>query len=77
MIYQTPFASPQLEGLELDDTQWAKVQQRLWHRRPRQRLQAAEQLPLLDMAGSRAAFLPYMLVYGVGENFFPHVFTGM
>lgn len=77
MIEQTPFASPQLELLELDDTQWVKVQQRIGHRRPRQRLQAAEQLRLFDMVGSVAGFLPYGLVHGVGEPFFPHVFTVM
>jgi len=28
VVYQTRFASPQLELLELDDAQWVKVQQR-------------------------------------------------
>jgi hypothetical protein len=75
-LYATPFASPQLELLELDDAQWLKVQQRAWYRRPRQVLQVAEQLPLLDVAGSSVACLiSYLLLYGMGENFFRHVFT--
>ena len=74
-FYQTPFASPQLELLERDEAQWSKVQQRAWYRRPRQVLQMAEQLPLLNVAGSVACFVPALLMYGLGKNFFRHVFT--
>ena len=74
-LSQTPFASPQLELLELDEAQWIKVQQRAWYRRPHQVLQIAEQLPLLDVAGSVACFVPALLIYGMGKNFFRHVFT--
>jgi hypothetical protein len=41
----------------------------------RQALRAAERLPLLDIAGSVACLVPYMLLYGMRENFFQHVFT--
>ena len=75
VLYQTPFASPQLELLELDDAQWVKVQQRAWYRRPRQVLQMAEQLSLLDVVGSMVYFIPILLMYGMGKNFFRYVFT--
>ena len=75
LLYQTPSASPQLELLELDEAQWLKVQQRAWYRRPRQMRQMAEQLPLLDVTGSVACLVPALLMYGMGENFFRHVFT--
>jgi hypothetical protein len=52
-----------------------KVQQRAWYRRPRQVLQMAAQLLLLDVAGSVACFAPALLMYGMGKNFFRHVFT--
>jgi hypothetical protein len=74
-LSQAPFASPQLALLELDEAQWIKVQQRVWHRRPRQVLQRAEQLPLLDGAGSMACFVPALLMYGMGKKFFRSVFT--
>src|SRR6516165_4362016 len=44
MLYRTMFASPQLELIELDDTQWIKVQQRAWHRRTQLMLSMGEQL---------------------------------
>jgi len=75
LLYQTPFASPQLELLELDEAQWRKVQQRAWYRRPRQVLPTAEQLPLLDVAGRVACFVPAWLMYEMGRNFFRYVFT--
>ena len=77
VVYQTPFASPQLELLELDETQWVKVHQRAWYRRPRQVLHVAEQLPLLELVGSMACLLPYVLTHEVGKNFFPYVSTVM
>jgi hypothetical protein len=76
VVYQTRFASPQLELLELDDAQWAKVQQRAFQRRTRQVTQVVEQLPLLYLA-QVALILPYVLGEGVRGNFFPHVFTVM
>ena len=37
-LYPTVFASPQLELIELDDTQWIKVQQRALQRRTPRRM---------------------------------------
>lgn len=75
-VYQTPFASLQLELLELDDTQWIKVQQRPWHRHMRRVVQMTEQLPLVPI-GPVALIWPYVLLQEVGKNFFPHVATVM
>lgn len=72
VVYQTRFASPQLELLELDDAQWVKVQQRAFQRRTRQVTQVVEQLPLLYLA-QVALILPYVLGEGVRGNFFPYV----
>ena len=44
ILYHTQFASPQLELIELDDTQWIKVQQRAWLRRTSQKTALGEQL---------------------------------
>jgi len=44
ILYHTQFASPQLELIELDDTQWIKVQQRAWLRRTPQQTALGEQL---------------------------------
>lgn len=51
-LYQTPFASPQLEMFELDDKQWLKVLQRTYQRRQKRLPSRAKQLPLtgLEMA---------------------------
>ena len=76
VMYQTRFASPQLELLELDDAQWVKVQQRAFQRRTRQMTQVVQQLPLLYLA-QMALILPYVLGEGVRGNFFPHVSTVM
>jgi transposase InsO family protein len=43
-LSQTVFASPQLERIELDDTQWIKVQQRSWSQRTPQQTSRGEQL---------------------------------
>jgi transposase InsO family protein len=43
-LYQTVFASPQLELIELDDAQWIKVQQRSWSQRTPQKTSIGEQL---------------------------------
>jgi transposase InsO family protein len=76
IVYPTVFASPQLELLELDATQWIKVQQRAAQHRTRRVVQLTEQLPLLYV-GSVALLWSYMLFEGVGKNFFPHVSTVM
>ena len=75
-VYPTAFASPQLELLELEATQWIKVQQRAAQHRTRRMAQLAEQLPLIHM-GSVVLFWSYLLCEGVGKNFFPHVSTVM
>ena len=72
----TAFASPQLEWLELDATQWIKVQQRATQHRMRRVSQFAEQLPLRQV-GSVVLLWAYLLCEGVGKNFFPHVSTVM
>ena len=77
MVYQTSFASPQLELLELDEAQWVKVHQRAWYRRPRPVRYVAEQLPLLAIVGSVVCLFPYVLTHGMGKNFFPYVSTVM
>jgi hypothetical protein len=47
-LYRTQFASPQLELLELDDTQWEKVAQRPGYARRRAALTAAARQLALD-----------------------------
>jgi hypothetical protein len=74
--YPTAFASPQLELLELDATQWIKVQQRAAQHRTRRMVQRAEQLPLIHV-GSVVLLWSYLLFEEVGKNFFPHVSTVM
>ena len=74
VVYQTRFASPQLELLDPDDAQWVKVQQRAFQCRTRQVTQVVEQLPLLHLAQA-ALILPYVLGEGVRGNFFPYVST--
>jgi transposase InsO family protein len=49
-LYQTPFASPQLELFELDDEQWLKVRQRAYQQQQKQITQLARQLPLTGLA---------------------------
>jgi putative transposase len=48
-LYQTPFASPQLEMFELDEEQWLKVRQRSYQRRQKRVTQLARQLPLTGL----------------------------
>ena len=48
-LYQTPFASPQLEMFELDDEQWLKVRQRSYQRRQKRIAQQARQIPLTGL----------------------------
>ena len=60
IVYPTVFASPQLELLELDATQWIKVQQRVAQHRTRRVLQLTEQLPLIPV-GSVALLWSYVI----------------
>lgn len=48
-LFQTPFASPQLELFELDDEQWLKVYQRAEQRRQKRIKQEARQLLLTGL----------------------------
>jgi hypothetical protein len=71
-LERTPFASPQLELLELDDEQWLKVRRRAYQRRLRRLTLGIEQLALLDF-GVVTLICLYSLVRGLGRNFFPYV----
>jgi hypothetical protein len=62
-FYQTLFASPQLELIELDDTQWLKVQQRSVLRRTRQKTSRGEQL---IFAGFEISALIFLYLQAVG-----------
>src|SRR5215510_3991055 len=73
MLYHTVFASPQLELLELDDTQWSKVQQRALQRRTPRRGILGEQLLLAGLEISALLFLYLQVVGTVGRNCFPHM----
>jgi hypothetical protein len=72
-IYPTAFASPQLELLELDATQWIKVQQRAAQHRTRRMVQLVEQLPLIPV-GSVVLLWSYVLCEGVGKKVLPSRF---
>jgi transposase InsO family protein len=72
-LYHTVFASPQLELLELDDTQWIKVQQRSVPRRLRRLTSRGEQLTLAGLETSALIFLCLYVLGGMGGNFFPYV----
>jgi transposase InsO family protein len=56
ILYTTPFTSPQLELIELDDEQWRKCQRRPLSTYTRHRAMLPEQLFLLDL-GASALFL--------------------
>jgi transposase InsO family protein len=56
-LYQTIFASPQLELIELDDAQWIKVQQRAFSRRTSLQTSIGEQLLLAGFETSALIFL--------------------
>jgi len=73
MLYHTVFASPQLELLELDDTQWSKVQQRALQRRTPRRSTLGEQLLLAGLEISALLFLYLQVVGTVGRNCFPYM----
>lgn len=47
ILFQTPFKSPQLILFELDDEQWVKIRQRVYHRRKKRLAKLGQQLPLL------------------------------
>ena len=71
-LYQTHFASPQMEMFELDDEQWLKIRQRAYLRRQQRVVSLAKQLP---PDGLQVASL--MMCYIRAEHlmgfFFPNV----
>ena len=62
-LYTTVFASPQLELIELDDTQWIKVQQRAWHRRTQRMTSMGSNL----LVGLGTSALVFFYVRALGE----------
>ena len=56
-LYQTVFASPQLELIELDDTQWIKIQQRSFSRRTSLKTSLGKQLMLAGFETSALILL--------------------
>jgi len=71
-VFETPFASPQLELFELDDEQWLKIRRRSYQRRQKRLTLAVKQLPLarLDVAICLGV---YFCGHEVWRNFFPNV----
>jgi transposase InsO family protein len=57
LLYTTPFTSPQLELIELDDEQWRKCQRRPLSIYSRRIAMVPEQLFLLDLGASALLFL--------------------
>ena len=72
MLYRTMFASPQLELIELDDTQWIKVQQRSFARRT-QRITAIEEQLAFGLGTAALMFFYLQVLEEVGRTCFPHV----
>ena len=68
-MYRTQFASPQLELIELDDTQWIKVQQRVFARRTPLKRAMEEQLAFAGFGTPALIFFYFQM----GGNFFPYV----
>ncbi len=56
-LYVTPFASPQLELIELDDEQWVKFQRRPTRHYTRRIAMLPTQLSLMDVGASALVFL--------------------
>ena len=73
LLYHTMFASPQLELIELDDTQWLKVQQRAFTRRTQRRMAREEQLAFVGLGTAALMFSYLQVLEEVGRTCFPHV----
>ena len=56
-FYDTPFASPQLELIELDDEQWIKFQRRPSRPYTRRMAMLPQQLSLIDVGASALVLL--------------------
>ncbi len=76
-VYNTAFASPQIELIALDDAQWVKVQLRPPQLRTRRLVSFLEQLSFLDLGTSALILLLVQALWRVGRNFFPNVTTFM
>lgn len=48
-LFQTPFKSPQLVLLELDDEQWVKIRQRIYQRQQKRLAKLGQQLPFRQL----------------------------
>ena len=59
ILYTTPFASPQLELIELDDEQWRKCQRRPLSTSTRRIAMVPEQLSLLNLGASALLLLAF------------------
>jgi hypothetical protein len=57
ILYPTPFASSQLELIELDDEQWRKFQRHPLRNYTRRRAMVPEQLALIDLGASALLLL--------------------
>ena len=71
LVYHTMFASPQLELIELDDTQWLKIQQRAFTRRTQRRMAREEQLAFVGLGTASVDVLRLTGFGGGGENLLP------
>ncbi len=61
-LYASPFTSPQLELIELDDAQWVKCQQRPSKHYTRRIAMLPQQLPLLDLGASALILLAFQAI---------------
>ena len=61
-LYPTPFASPQLELIELDDEQWSKFQRRPARHYSRRIAMLPQQLPLIDVGTSALVLLALQVI---------------
>jgi putative transposase len=62
LLYSTPFASPQLELIELDDEQWRKCQRRPLSTYTRRIAMVPEQLSLLNLGASALLLLAFKAI---------------
>jgi hypothetical protein len=60
--YATPFASPQLELIELDDEQWIKFQRRPSRHYSRRIAMLPQQLSLLDLGTFALVLLAFKAI---------------
>ena len=61
-LYPTPFASPQLELIELDEEQWIKFQRRPARHYSRRIAMLPQQLSLIDLGTSALVLLALKVI---------------